>query len=87
MDKLSRIDLIPLSTFDTNVGALSMGITYDAVAIKQNSATAYLITILYGDEANNQIVSDPANCVDWRIYQNNNAFNVDFSRKYVATDG
>jgi hypothetical protein len=52
-----------------------------------NSATQYEVTILWGDEINNQIVSDPTNCVDWRIYQNTNAYNVDFSREWASTDG
>jgi hypothetical protein len=58
-----------LTTLDTNVGALSMGITYN-VQIRRdaNNATNYLVTLLYGDNANDQIVSDPENCVDWRIY-------------------
>jgi hypothetical protein len=84
---LSRIDLIPLSTFDTNIGALSLGITYNAQAIQIDNGTGYQVTLLYGDNQNDQIVSDPTNCVDWRLYQNNNAFNVDPTRKYLSGNG
>jgi hypothetical protein len=36
---------------------------------------------------NNQIVSDPVNCVDWRIYQTANAFGIDSTRKYQVGEG
>jgi hypothetical protein len=76
-----------LSTFDTNIGALSLGITYKAEHVIENGASHYQVTILYGDRENDQIVSDPENCVDWRIYQNNNAFDVDYSRRWAVNDG
>lgn len=47
----------------------------------------YHVTLLYGDDQNNQIVSDPVNCVDWRIYQTANSFDVDHSRLYVKNEG
>jgi hypothetical protein len=62
-----------------------MGVTYNAVAVSSAQGTNYQVTLLYGDQANNQITSDPANCIDWRIYQTNNAFNVDSNRKYIQT--
>ena len=69
VDKLSRIKLIPLDpAVDTNIGKLSQGITYNAAAIKVKDATEYQVTILYGDNSIDQIVSDPVNCIDWRIY-------------------
>jgi hypothetical protein len=64
-----------------------LGITYNAVAIQTSAGTAYQVTILYGDKENSQIVSDPNNCIDWRIYQNSNAFGVDSTRKYVVGEG
>jgi hypothetical protein len=35
----------------------------------------------------NQIVSDPLNCVDWRIYQTVNEYEIDMTRKYVTVEG
>ena len=64
-----------------------MSIAYQALAVQSSGSYSYNVKLLYGDQANNQLVSDPFNCLDWRVYQTNNAFNIDSSRKYSGAEG
>jgi hypothetical protein len=87
LDKLSRVRLTPLNDFTTNIGKLQMSIVYQAKVVEAASGFQYHVTILYGDQTNNQLVSDPINCIDWRLYQTANAFDVNPSRLSVAQEG
>lgn len=64
--------LTPLDQFTTNIGKLQLGISYTAFAqattINDLTTYNYNVQILYGDQQNNQLVSDPVNCLDWRVY-------------------
>lgn len=64
-----------------------MSIAYQASATQTATGYNYNVQILYGDQANNQLVSDPVNCLDWRIYQTKNAFNIDSTRLNVNSEG
>lgn len=44
----------------------------------------YKITIRYTDDERNQILSDPINCVGYRVYNTVNAGNIDPTRKYIT---
>lgn len=87
-DKLSKVRLTPLDEINGNIGKLNLGILYTAEAIQTHEADfVYQIKIRYHDDYENQIVSDPENCVDWRIYQTVNEYEIDMTRKYVTGEG
>jgi hypothetical protein len=44
----------------------------------------YFVKISYADQVGNELVGDPVNCIDWRIYMIKNAQNIDATRKYVG---
>jgi hypothetical protein len=68
-DKLSRVLLTPVDIIDGNMGLLNIGIGYTARAVETHTDNFhYEITISYSDEENNQLVSDPNNCIDYRLY-------------------
>jgi hypothetical protein len=86
-DKLSRVLLTPLDEFTTNIGKLQLGITYSARLENNANGHQFHVQILYGDQENNQLVADPDNCIDWRVYQTANSYDIDNSRLNVAAEG
>ena len=92
-DKLSKVRLTPIDAINgnigrLNIGVLNLGIAYTAEAVHTHEKDfAYEVKIRYHDDRDNQIVSDPLNCVDWRIYQTVNEYEIDMTRKYVTVEG
>ena len=64
-----------------------MAIVYDASAETTETGFHYNVRLRYGDQENNQLVSDPVNCIDWRIYQIANAYDIDHSRVGSTSEG
>lgn len=82
-EKLRRVRMQPM---DWNSNGLGIAYRVDAERTKANGLR-YRVQVRYADKAGNEIVSDPRNCVDLRVYQTSNAYDVDFSRKYVQSEG
>lgn len=60
---------------------MSIGLTYVVTILPGNE---YFVKISYADQVGNELVGDPVNCIDWRIYMIKNAQNIDATRKYVG---
>lgn len=58
------------------------GINYSVSTTSDGRVPNYLVSISYPDNPTAPLTSDPY-CVQWRVYQTNNAQDVDATRKYV----
>ena len=79
-DKLNRIKLIPYD-WNSDLSELNLGITYRVDPERTDGLLRYRVTLMYSDQQNNPIANDPINCIDWRLYQINNAHDIDPRRR------
>ena len=75
--KIARMSLAEVDPLVASKGVLAQGIAYNAVA---NPNGGYDVLIRYKDDKNNQLVSDPINCLGWRVYQTLNSYDIDVKR-------
>lgn len=68
-----------------NIGVLGAGFTYSILPNTGAQGTYVTVNISYADNATNQILGDPINCINFNVYSTKNSYSIDSTRQGNTT--